>query len=314
MKNTIIKGIFVIASCALLISIGVIIGINIKQKSQKPVVEVVAERTWTLGESEQKALIEENYWNFIYASYILIGTPPDCEYYKIVSEVERHDYEVENFYIDDGSDKMYYHDAEGARLTSIAIDVSAFQPNIDWNQVKASGVDIVMIRVGYRGYGSGKIVLDDMFESHVQGALEAGLQVGVYFFSQALNYDEGVEEAKFVIDAIQEYNITCPVAIDTEFLDASDARTNGLDIASRTDSIIGFCETVKASGYIPMIYSNRNWYVQSLDMSRLGDYRLWLAHYSNQPDFPYKYVGWQYTDQGTLSGVEGAVDLNVWFK
>lgn len=314
MKNTIIKGIFVIASCALLIAIGVIIGVNIKRESNKPVIAEVGDRTWTLGESEQKPLIEENYWNFIYASYILIGTPPDCEYYKIVSEVERHDYEVENFYIDDGSDKMYYHDAEGSRLTSIAIDISAFQPNIDWTQVKAAGVDIVMIRVGYRGYGSGKIVLDDMFETHVQGALEAGLQVGVYFFSQALNYDEGVEEANFVIDAIKDYNITCPVAIDTEFLDAADARTNGLDIASRTDSIIGFCETVKAAGYIPMIYSNRNWYVQSLDMSRLGGYRLWLAHYSNQPDFPYKYVGWQYTDQGTLSGVDGSVDLNVWFK
>lgn len=314
MKNTIIKGIFVIASCALLIAIGVIIGVNIKRESNKPVIAEVGDRTWTLGESEQKPLIEENYWNFIYASYILIGTPPDCEYYKIVSEVERHDYEVENFYVDDGSDKMYYHDAEGSRLTSIAIDISAFQPNIDWAQVKAAGVDIVMIRVGYRGYGSGKIVLDDMFETHVKGALEAGLQVGVYFFSQALNYDEGVEEANFVIDAIKDYNITCPVAIDTEFLDATDARTNGLDIASRTDSIIGFCETVKAAGYIPMIYSNRNWYVQSLDMSRLGDYRLWLAHYSNQPDFPYKYVGWQYTDQGTLSGVDGSVDLNVWFK
>ena len=159
-----------------------------------------------------------------------------------------------------------------------------------------------------------KIVLDDMFESHVQGALEEGLHVGVYFFSQALNYDEGVEEANFVLNAIRDYNITCPVAIDTEFLDASDARTNGLDIDSRTDSIVGFCETVKAAGYIPMIYSNRNWYVQSLDMSRLGDYKLWLAHYTNQPDFPYKYVGWQYTDQGTLSGVEGSVDLNVWFK
>lgn len=314
MKNTIIKGIFVIASCALLIAIGIIIGVNIKQESREPVIADVGDKTWTLGESEQKPLIEENYWNFIYASYILVGTPPDCEYYKIVSEVERHDYDVENFYIDDDSDKMYYHDEEGARLTSIAIDISAFQSSIDWAQVKAAGVDTVMIRVGYRGYGSGKIVLDDMFESHVQGALEEGLHVGVYFFSQALNYDEGVEEANFVLNAIRDYNITCPVAIDTEFLDASDARTNGLDIDSRTDSIVGFCETVKAAGYIPMIYSNRNWYVQSLDMSRLGDYKLWLAHYTNQPDFPYKYVGWQYTDQGTLSGVEGSVDLNVWFK
>ncbi len=314
MKNTIIKGLFIIASCVLLVAIGVIIGVNISRQTGEPVIAAVGERTWTLGESEQKPLIEENYWNYIYASYILIGTPPECEYYKIVSEVERHNYDTDNFYIDDGTDKMYYHDSEGSRLTSIAIDVSAFQSDIDWYKVKEAGVDVVMIRVGYRGYGSGKIVEDDMFSTHAQGALDAGLQVGVYFFSQALNYEEGVEEANFVLNIISQYNITCPVAIDTEFLDASDARTNGLDVDSRTDSIVGFCETVKAAGYIPMIYSNRNWYVQSLDMSRLGDYHLWLAHYSNQPSFPYRYVGWQYTDQGELSGIDGTVDLNVWFK
>lgn len=314
MKNTIIKIIFTLASCALLIAIGVIIGINIKNVTRAPMFVSVQDKSWTLGKSEESVRIEENYWNYIYASYILIGTPPDCEYYKIVSEVKRHDYDIENLYIDDNSDKMYYHDDEGARISTLAIDVSAFQPEIDWVQVKAAGVDVAMIRVGYRGYGSGKIVEDDMFRSHIEGALEAGLKVGVYFFSQALNYDEGVEEANFVLQTIREYNVTCPVVIDTELLDASDARTNGLDVASRTDSIVGFCETVESAGYTPMIYSNRNWFVQSLDMSKLGDYKLWLAHYTNQPDFPYEYIGWQYTDQGTISGVDGSVDLNVWFK
>lgn len=314
MKNTIIKGLFVIASCILLIAIGVIIGINIRTISRDPAFVSITDKTWTLGEGEEKARIEENYWNFIRASYILIGTPPDCEYYKIVSEVKRHDYEVENFYIDDGSDKMYYHNEEGERVSTLAIDVSAFQSEIDWVAVKAAGVDVAMIRVGYRGYGSGKIVEDDMFRTHIQGALDAGLRVGVYFFSQALNYDEGASEANFVLETIREFDVTCPVVIDTEFLDASDARTNGLDIDSRTDSIVGFCETVEAAGYTAMIYSNRNWFVQSVDMSRLGDYKLWLAHYTNQPDFPYEYIGWQYTDQGTLDGVDGSVDLNVWFK
>ncbi|MBE5945343.1 MAG: Lyzozyme M1 (1,4-beta-N-acetylmuramidase) [Lachnospiraceae bacterium] len=314
MKNTIIKGLFVIASCILLIAIGVIIGINIRTISRDPAFVSITDKTWTLGEGEEKARIEENYWNFIRASYILIGTPPDCEYYKIVSEVKRHDYDVENFYIDDNSDKMYYHNAEGERVSTLAIDVSAFQPEIDWTAVKAAGVDVAMIRVGYRGYGSGKIVEDDMFRTHIQGALDAGLRVGVYFFSQALNYDEGVSEANFVLETIREFDVTCPVVIDTEFMDASDARTNELDIDSRTDSIVGFCETVEAAGYTAMIYSNRNWFVQSVDMSRLGDYKLWLAHYTNQPDFPYEYIGWQYTDQGTLDGVDGSVDLNVWFK
>ena len=170
-----------------------------------------------------------------------------------------------------------------------------------------------MVRVGFRGYGSGKIVLDDMFEEHTDNAIKAGLKVGVYFFSQAVNYDEGVEEARFALDAIRKYRITGPVAIDTEYIDAEDARTADLSIDDRTDGVVGFCETVKQAGYTPMIYASRNWFVQSLDMTRLGDYKLWLAHYTNQTDFPYLYTGWQYTDAGEIPGIYGSVDLNVWF-
>ncbi len=314
MRDRILKAIIYITSAGILVCIGLIIGLNINLARIYPSFADPEGHTWTLEKDYEGQLIEDNFWKFVDASYILVGTPPDCQFYKIVSQVPRHDYDVENFYIEDGGSVMYYHNDDGTRASTIAIDISTYQPYVDWEDVKAAGVDVVMLRVGFRGYGTGRIVLDDMFEEHVVNATEAGLTVGVYFFSQAISYEEGVEEARFTIDAIRKYNIKGPVAIDTEFVDASDARTNGLDVDSRTDSVVGFCETVKSAGYTPMIYANRNWFVQCLDMTRLGNYKLWLAHYANQTDFPYLYTGWQYTNAGYIDGISGEVDLNVWFE
>lgn len=314
MRDYILKTIIYISAGGILICIGLIIGLNINLAKSKPVPVEAEEYGWTLEGDYEAQLINDNFWRFVDASYILVGTPPDCQFYKIVKEVKRHDFNEDNFYIDGTDDKMYYHGDNGERLSTIAIDVSTYQSQVDWDAVKAAGVDVVMLRVGFRGYGTGRIVLDDMFEEHAVAAKESGLEVGVYFFSQAINYDEGAEEAAFVLDAISEYKITGPVAIDTEYVDAAEARTLNLDIDARTDSVVGFCETIKGAGYTPMIYANRNWFVQCLDMTRLGDYRLWLAHYANQTDFPYEFMGWQYTNEGTISGISGEVDLNVWFE
>lgn len=315
MRNTrLMKAVTLLASAIVLVAIGVIIGINVNIHRQTPVFVNTGTHAWYMTSSDEGALIDANFWSFARASYVLIGTPPECEFYKIVSEVPRNDYDVSQYYIEDDSSKMYYHGADGSRQSTLAVDVSAYQPYIDWQALKAAGVDVAMLRVGYRGYGSGAMVVDDMFTQHAANATEAGIQIGVYFFSQALNYDEGVEEANFVLNAIKDYNITCPVAIDTEEVWAEDARTNDLDITSRTDSIIGFCDTINAAGYTSMIYSNRNWFVQKLDLTRLGGYKFWVAHYSNQPDFPYVYNGWQYTNEGQIDGIDGSVDLNVWFR
>lgn len=123
------------------------------------------------------------------------------------------------------------------------------------------------------------------------------MPVGVYFYTQAVSYDEGVEEAQYVLQNIADYKISYPVVIDTEKMEAEGARANDISNEERTDAIVGFCETIKDAGYTPMIYANRNWYAQNLDMDRLGDYQLWLAQYSNVPDFPYLFTGWQYTSR-----------------
>lgn len=301
------------ASVAVLIAIGIIIGININMKSVRPKLTAGYEKSWQMQQTDEGQMIYDNFWDFIAASYIIVGTPPDCQFYKIVTEIPRNDYDNEMFYID-YDDKMFYHDADGNRASTIAIDVSEFQTDINWAAVREAGVRVVMIRVGYRGYGSGKLVEDVKFREYVEGALSENLRVGVYFYTQGISMEEGIEEARFVLDIIKDYNITCPVAIDTEALYVDDARTNGLDNTARTDVVVGFCDTVKEAGYTPMIYTNRNWLVQMLDVTRLGGYKIWYAHYTNQPDLPYEYTGWQYTDSGTLDGVSGNVDLNVWFE
>lgn len=154
-----------------------------------------------------------------------------------------------------------------------------------------------MIRLGYRGYTQGGLALDDGYVTNIETALEAEMPVGVYFYTQAVSYDEGVEEAQYVLQNIAGYKISYPVVIDTEKMEAEGARANDISNEERTDAIVGFCETIKNAGYTPMIYANRNWYAQNLDMDRLGDYQLWLAQYSNVPDFPYLFTGWQYTSE-----------------
>ncbi len=310
-----IKILLILGSLGIVILIVTVIGLNVKKDNEVyPKLVVPGDLAWRFDEGQHAEMINDNFWRFAEASYMLIGEIPDCEFYKIAPGAPRNDYETEYFYIENGNE-MYYHDETGSRLSTIAIDVSEFQGDIDWQQVKdEGGVDMAIIRVGYRGYGGGSINLDSMFYENIEGAQAAGLKVGVYFYSQAINYDEGVQEAEFVLDNISGYGIDGPVVIDTEDAFAEGARTNDISIEDRTDSVVAFCETVKGAGYTPMIYANRNWYAMSLDMTRLCNYDLWLAQYSNMPSFPYEYSGWQYTDSGFVYGVEGSVDMNVWFE
>ena len=308
------RWIAILTSLVIMTVIALIILIYIMTRT-KPVCDlyVVDERGWILESGFEKSIIEGNYWSYVRTSYVLVGQYPDYEYYKIPANVPRNDYDVENFYIDD-NDFMYYH-GEGSKKTSkLVVDLSSYQTDVDWDALKSAGVDMVMLRVGYRGYGTGAIVGDDMFAAHVEGAKEAGIDIGIYFFTQALNYEEGAEEADYAIAAAREYDITGPIVIDTEIVYDDEARTAELGVDERTDSIVGFCETVSNAGYEPLIYSNRNWFVQQLDMSKVGMYKLWLAQYANQPDFPYLYVGWQYTSEGRVPGMDADLDLNVWLE
>ena len=208
-----------------------------------------------------------------------------------------------------------YTDKDGKVISKLGIDVSEYQNPVNWQQVKNAGVEYVMIRVGYRGYGEeGRLVEDAMFRSHMEGAVAAGLEVGVYFFSQAINEKETLEEVQFVLDRIKEYPVTYPVVYDTEEIKDDVARTDNLTEEQFTQNCITFCDAIREAGYDTMIYANMKWMVFTLDMRKLTEYEKWYADYEPVPQCPYEFSMWQYTEAGQLPGIEGNVDLNLWFE
>ena len=193
------------------------------------------------------------------------------------------------------------------------IDVSYYQGNVDWKQVKESGIEFAIIRLGYRGYGQeGKLVEDKMAYKNLEGALDAGLKVGVYFFSQAITVEEAIEEAEFVLKRIKVYDITMPVVFDWEYISA-EARTANMDKATLTACYQAFCSRIAEAGYTPMSYFNTYQSRQLMDLTQLEDYPFWLALYSDRMTFPYRIEMWQYTDSGVVPGIEGNVDINLYF-
>lgn len=232
---------------------------------------------------------------------------------ELLDTVPLHSYDYTRI-IDENGFK-YYTDKEGNKISRLGIDVSEYQPNVDWNQIKAAGADFVMIRLGYRGYGeAGNLVEDPMYRSHVDGALAAGLEVGVYFFSQAITDAEVEEEAAFVLERIKDYPITCPVVFDTEEIKYDTARTDNLSSEQFTKNCQIFCDRIKEAGYNTMIYANMKWLAFTLNMEELVDYDIWYADYESVPQNPYEIAMWQYTETGSVAGIEGNVDLNVWFQ
>ena len=195
---------------------------------------------------------------------------------------------------------------------SRGIDVSAYQGTIDWTAVKNSGISFVIIRCGFRGYTQGGLILDSKYKSYIQGATSAGLKVGLYIFSQAVNEKEAVEEASLCVNLAQGYRISYPIFIDSEYSNGNhNGRADGLDKGTRTAVCRAFCETIKSAGYTPGVYASKSWYYNKLDVSQLNSYKIWLAHYCGETDYSGKYDLWQHTSKGQVSGIKGNVDLDI---
>lgn len=194
------------------------------------------------------------------------------------------------------------------------IDVSVHQGIIDWAAVAADGIEFAMIRVGYRGMDDGLICEDVNARANLRGALDAGLPVGVYFFSQALTPEEARQEAEFVLEYIADYDITMPVVFDWEHVGNEDARTSDMfDRELLTDCALAFLEPVREAGYRSMIYFNRYQSDELLDLWLLRRSEFWFALYDGQMNFPWEITMWQYTDKGQVDGIKGKVDLNLYF-
>ena len=191
------------------------------------------------------------------------------------------------------------------------VDVSKYQGNIDWNQVKASGIEFAIIRVGYRGYGTGVLVEDSTFRQNIKGATAAGLKVGLYFYSQAINETEAVEEASMVISLCQGYNISYPIYFDTEKVAGDTGRADNISRAQRTANAVAFCETIRNSGYKAGVYSYASWFYNQLNMASLSPYSIWIAQYRDELSFDYNYDIWQYSSTGSVPGIPKPTDMNV---
>ena len=194
------------------------------------------------------------------------------------------------------------------------IDVSKFQGDIDWQRVKDDGVEAAYIRLGYRGYSSGEIVVDEKYEDNISACNELGIDCGVYFFTEAVNEEEAREEADFCIENLGEYSTALPIAIDVEeSANLSKSRTKDLSMEQRTLNVIAFCERIREKGYEPIIYGNLKSLMIMMDISSLEDYDKWFAYYHYPLRFPYKIKMWQYSATRKVDGIEGDVDLNLMF-
>lgn len=232
----------------------------------------------------------------------------------VLEGVEKNTYIPELFVADPDTGYMTY---SGGESYIAGIDVSVYQGDIDWDEVRDAGFEFVMMRCGNRGYVTGLIAEDANFKRNIEGALDAGLDVGVYFFSQALTLDEALDEAEFVIDLLDGYDITYPVAFDWEVVNDPDGdtpRTAYIDPDQLTNNFLVFAERLEAEGYTPVIYSNKKTALWKYDLSKLNGYGVWYAEYNDTPSLPYKWDMWQYSSKGSVPGISGNVDLNICFR
>jgi len=240
----------------------------------------------------------------------------DNVYYfmDIQEDLKKNSFVQENFSFD-GEGFLHYRTQDGSESYLRGIDVSKYQGSIDWDKVKNSGmVDFAILRAGIRGYSEGALMEDDTLQDNLKGATEAGIPIGIYFFTQATTNAEAVEEAQYAMELVKDYDLEYPIYVDVEAVAKDTARTSILTSAERTDFAITFMETVKAAGYKTGIYGNLKSYMLMLDMARLEDYDKWFADYDLPIYFPYEYNMLQYSESGRISGIPEAVDLNILFQ
>ncbi|GEM_PF-340351 len=219
----------------------------------------------------------------------------------------------------EGNQLQYY--SGNRKVSTYGIDISKYQGSIDWEKVADSGVEFAMIRMGVRGYNSGKVVIDETFSDNMAAAIKNGIDVGIYFYSQAINADEAVEEANYAVVAATPYSLTYPIVFYSEAIVSDAARTDALSADELTAIAKTFCDTVRSYGYKPMICASKHQLATKLDMSVLKDYDVWLIDAPKvksekklkKSEYPYQYMIWQYSADGVVDGIDGPVDLNISF-
>lgn len=232
------------------------------------------------------------------------------EYEMIInSKVPVCNFDKDKFKYDD-KNKLTYNDNQYS--SRFGIDVSRHLGNINWNKVKEFGVEFVIIRIGYRGYGkAGNLCIDKNFVKNIDGAKKAGLDVGVYIYSQAVNEKEAIEEAEFVLENLGDRKLDMPIVYDPESVLNDVARTDDVTPEQFTKNSMAFCKRIEEAGFEPMIYCNMLWQAFQLDLSKLKGYKIWYADYESKPQTPYHFDFWQYSCTGKVPGINADVDLDI---
>ncbi|MBE6845274.1 MAG: glycoside hydrolase [Ruminococcus sp.] len=309
------KNILIIAELVIIVFLSVAV-VFFYRKSNQAVQTSASVDTYNENISESNLediedRVSENYYNLSGKKILLEDGTYGEIWIPVLESVPAFSKEIEQIKSRNG--RKYY--VENSDITSLlGVDVSVHQNEIDWAKVKESGIDFAMVRLGYRGYGTGEPGLDENYVQNITGAREAGLDAGVYFFSQAITAEEAVEEANLVIESLEGLDVNYPVVFDWEIISGDTARTDNVSVDILTDCCVAFCETIKSAGYTPMIYQNKRTSIFKLDLNRLNDYDFWLAEYNDEPSYYYDFDMWQYTSSGNVPGIEGNVDLNISFK
>ncbi len=218
----------------------------------------------------------------------------------------------DNLTTDENGFYAYYQDGE--KISHIGIDLSSYQTDVDFNALKESGIEFVMLRIGGRFYADeGEVYDDTAFDDYYQKATAAGLKVGAYFFSQAASPEDAVEEAEAALKKLNGRHLDYPVAFDWENIADDAARTDNVTGDQLTDIAEAFCDTINNAGYKSIIYANSHQMFILYDFETMKDYDFWLADYRDFPTMYYNFDMWQYATDGKVNGVEGDVDLNISF-
>ncbi len=247
----------------------------------------------------------------LYPEYIVVAANSKYNFVPINDSLAKNDYDINNLVVDETTG-LYSYQVDGETISKFGIDVSSHQGDIDWQAVADDGVTFAFIRAVYRGYGTGKLVVDEKCIQNIEGAQAAGIDVGVYVFSQAINEQEVLEEASTVQNLLEGYTLQLPVVFDVEKVADSSARTNALSVEERTSLTKTFLESMESYGFDTMIYHNTEMGAMLLDLTQLTEYKKWFAGYNKEFYWPYEYDLWQYSETGRVDGINGNVDLDIW--
>lgn len=232
------------------------------------------------------------------------------EWIPINNYLKKNKYDLTKF---SKTNQLMKYTEDGEVITSVGVDVSKTNSYVDYNALKKAGVTFVMIRVGARGYETGKITMDEYFQENMRQASEAGMNIGLTFYSQAISLEEAVEEVVTIVNSIGEYKVTYPIAIDMEYVSGDSSRIEKLSREEKTNVILQFCQSVQQAGFIPAVYGDKSFLLKDINLNKLSDYDIWLSQPGDQLDYPYELGMWQYEMQGEISGINGPCHLNLSF-